>query len=486
MDAAIVHSCEQWAHHRRPLPLWRLISIPTGLGKTAAVVLAWLWNRFVRPPQPSALKLRLDLNRALSLLCERLGYFGRAESLVEARLVTARTDFQPNARPLPPNEPVPEGCELVRLLCPLSAEQYAAWQATQTPVPAAVTGKGSRRKPSASVAPHVPVDLFEALHADTADLQRAGWTLPPGSQFLDYVRPAHCFDLAPARPRRRTGPLPTIARFAVSSALLPRLTRAVSVAERIHQALVKYSDQAPVFTGKAGGLPLQGHQHAFILCEANGPRDAITHVTVFAPMGIDPQARRALEILAESGVWGHGGHHLRLILLGLGDTHTFTDCALFGPAKVWGSLTPFVATRHPKTHRDGRPKLDADGWPIGSPAHDLRRLLAEAGRPLPVRMEPRDVIPLSSRRLRPLEFQTDRSYGKGRQGGQTGAAFKLTFATAIPGPLAFGYGAHFGLGLFVPVTTYEPVATPGMQDQTTGQTLPPPSPSMLVAEPPEA
>ena len=34
----------------------RLINIPTGLGKTAAVVLAWLWNRLgpARPPQPSA------------------------------------------------------------------------------------------------------------------------------------------------------------------------------------------------------------------------------------------------------------------------------------------------------------------------------------------------------------------------------------------------------------------------------------------------
>ena len=33
----------------------RLISIPTGLGKTAAVVLAWLWNRLLRPlnPRPS-------------------------------------------------------------------------------------------------------------------------------------------------------------------------------------------------------------------------------------------------------------------------------------------------------------------------------------------------------------------------------------------------------------------------------------------------
>jgi len=27
----------------------RLISVPTGLGKTAAVVLAWLWNRVLSP-----------------------------------------------------------------------------------------------------------------------------------------------------------------------------------------------------------------------------------------------------------------------------------------------------------------------------------------------------------------------------------------------------------------------------------------------------
>jgi len=38
----------------------RLIEIPTGLGKTAAVVLAWLWNRVGSASpntQPSAIKL---------------------------------------------------------------------------------------------------------------------------------------------------------------------------------------------------------------------------------------------------------------------------------------------------------------------------------------------------------------------------------------------------------------------------------------------
>jgi CRISPR-associated protein Csb2 len=53
--------------------------------------------------------------------------------------------------------------------------------------------------------------------------------------------------------------------------------------------------------------------------------------------------------------------------------------------------------------------------------------------------------------LRPLEFQNQRFHGEGSRGGHVGTAFKLTFATPVTGPLVLGYGAHFGLGLFVPM-----------------------------------
>jgi hypothetical protein len=46
---------DRWLEHRSVCES-RLINIPTGLGKTAAVVLAWLWNRFAIPslnPHPS-------------------------------------------------------------------------------------------------------------------------------------------------------------------------------------------------------------------------------------------------------------------------------------------------------------------------------------------------------------------------------------------------------------------------------------------------
>lgn len=363
--------------------------------------------------------------------------------------------FAANARLLPENEPVPSAHELVRLLVPQSDEAFHQWRAAQatSSAPTDATPKPKANKAAReSAGSKLPTDLFEALHADTGDLQAAGWSLPPGAQLADYVRREDCFDLAPVRPQPRLS-RPTVARFTVASAVLPRLTRAVSVAERIHQALVARFRDGPapaVFTGLGpDGKPQAGHRHAFIFCEANGVRDAITHVTVFARDGFDAPARWALESLQR--VWGHGGHDLQLVLLGFGDTHAFSDCRLFGESKVWRSLAPFVPTRHPKTHRDGRPKLDANGWPIGSPAHDLRRLLAEASLQVPSKVEPMEAMPVGSRRLRPLEFQSQRFHGKGLCGGHSGAAFRLTFAEPVPGPLALGYGAHFGLGLFVPV-----------------------------------
>jgi len=387
----------------------------------------------------------------LKLLCDRLCYFGRAESIAEAHVIPETQDFRKNAWPLSPDQPVPAGFELVRLLCPLSAADYTAWKASYTAAPQTAAGKGKRKKPAKAVA--IPADLFDALQTDTADLQAAGWTLPPCSRFVDYVRPAHCFVPAVSSPSRPTGKLPTLARFAVSSSVLPRITRAVSVTERIHQALLSLRNGKPpaVLSGRdADGKPMAGHQHLFILCEPNGPRDAITHVTLFARQGFDPEARRTIESLHK--VWGHGGHDLQLVLLGFGDETTFSDCTLFGPAKVWRSLTPFVPTRHPKTHRDGRPKLDADGWWIGSPEHDLRRLIAEAALPLPAKIQRLKTISIGSRWLRPVEFQTQRYHGEGRRGQAAGAAFELTFAEPVSGPLAFGYGAHFGLGLFVPAS----------------------------------
>lgn len=259
-------------------------------------------------------------------------------------------------------------------------------------------------------------------------------------------------------------PLPTVARFAVVSSVAPRIAQAISIGDRVHDALCKWSNQgrgrASVFTGKdADGQLLPGHRHAHIFCEANDPREAVTHLTVWAPMGFDESACLALRRLNK--IWGYGGHDIRLVLHGLGQPEEFSDCHLFGPAKVWRSVTPFVSTRHAKTFRDGRPKVDPEnGWQEGSAGHDLLRLLAlrpDGAGVIIKQLTERDgpfVFGRNSgiRHLRSLQFQIQRPRGDGRRGNESGSAFVITFPKPVRGPLALGYAAHFGLGLFVPAS----------------------------------
>jgi CRISPR-associated protein Csb2 len=339
----------------------------------------------------------------------------------------------------------------------MSPEGYGKWRDEFLASNSGSTGSKRRSGGKTAQTSGVPADLFAALHADTGDLQSVGWNLPPGAQLVSYARPENAF--APAtRPRPcRKGPLPTVARYAVVSSVAPAITQTISVGARVHDALCKWSDQgqggAAIFTGvDKAGKPLTDHQHAHIFCEANGPRDAITHLTVWAPDGFDEAACIAFRRL--NTVWGHGGHDIRLVLHGIGQPDEFAECALFGPAKLWRSLTPFVATRHAKVFRDGRPKIAANGWQIGSPGHDLLRLLAlnpQGAQATIKQLDEREYpFRFGNRRFRSLQFQTIRYNGGGNRGHNSGKAFTITFPELVKGPLAFGYGAHFGLGLFVP------------------------------------
>ena len=394
---------------------------------------------------------------ALRTLAQRMGYFGRAESLVEARVLEGVAAIETNATPLPDGAVLPEKTELVRLLSPMAPTDYEAWRDDFLAKNAPPTD--GKKKPSKKTkAPEVPADLFAALHADTGELQAAGWNLPPGATFVNYTRREDAFAPAP-RPRApRKGALPTVARYAMVSTVAPHITQAVSIGDRVHDSLCKWSDQgkgrATVFTGlDADGKPLSDHRHAHIFCEENGPREAVTHITVWAETGFDEAACLALRRLNK--IWGHGGHDIRLVLQGIGQLSDFADCALVGPAKVWRSATPFVSTRHAKSFRDGRPKIDpVNGWQDGSAAHDLLRLLAlhPCGADAEVKQLAERDRPyhLGDRNVRSLQFQTTRRDGRGRRGNDNGAAFTITFPDERLGPFALGYGSHFGLGLFVP------------------------------------
>ncbi|MFW6457754.1 MAG: hypothetical protein ACOC0A_05605, partial [Planctomycetota bacterium] len=184
---------------------------------------------------------------------------------------------------------------------------------------------------------------------------------------------------------------PTCARFKLHGGDHPRLTDAVAVADAVRGALMAQSDGLKVFSGRAAdGNPLEGHVHTHIIPESLSGDGNITHVVLWAPMGFGAEAREAIQGLDR--VWNSGSPQFEFqpVLLGTGQPGDFGGLnrrAGHSPAlhraRRWRSRTPFVPTRHAKTYNDGRPKTNEDGLQIGSPKHDLLRLLEEGQYPEP-------------------------------------------------------------------------------------------------------
>jgi CRISPR-associated protein Csb2 len=170
----------------------------------------------------------------LSALLVSMNYFGRAESLVEAALLPTMATFPPaNARPIADGERMESNEEPIRLLAPETPLEYAVWLAKQ--ISTTTKSKGKKKTNAAAL----PSSIFDALLADTGDLKAAGWSQPPGSRWINYVRPAEPFRIAPQREPMNEERRPHVARFAIVGDVPPRITEALSLGERFHRALVK-------------------------------------------------------------------------------------------------------------------------------------------------------------------------------------------------------------------------------------------------------
>lgn len=442
------------------------------------------------------LELPPSQRELLQTLASRIGYLGRAESLAECRLVGDDEEGpRPNCAVLEASEKTTAGTsatETVRLLAPERMETYDGWkrgymEALRQPV----EGKKPSKTKLAKLSP--PATLFEALLAETGELRKVGWSQPPGSRWLTYERRFQALKPQPsARRKQKRAPI-TIVRFAVTGAVLPSFLNAVDLADRAHRALSVYSDGHPVFTGRDEmGEPREGHPHAYVLPEVNPLTGFIDQVTVYANEGFDDKAQRAFDKLQARGLCqqerenagrGHqkrtiATNELRWTLIFKGDVSRArnmgkpesganyllseaqpdTDAIhklivterpnLFAEAREWVSLTPFVKTRHTKRRNNGEPKIDEAGLEIGSAQHDVVRLAEAHGLVQPT-VNRVDRLVLGSREIYWQQFRRSRGRG-GQTAGKRGHGFKLTFPEPVPGPIALGHSAHFGLGLFVP------------------------------------
>ena len=371
--------------------------------------------------------LTLNQRATLATILNNLPYLGRAESWCEASLVESRPE--PNAVPMDSGA-VPQGeLDIVRVLVP-----------------------------------NTPVKLRD-LCVETADLRKQGRVEPPGAHWHLYTRPADCFAAssmqAGSRPAQTTA-RPEVVRLALYARPLPLVTDTLKIGDLARRCAMSQfggkgnmEAKSRILSGKSeDGNPLQGHGHSFYLPTDEDEDGRIDHLTVYARDGLD---RDELEAVASiDGMNPRDGKaEIQVALLSYGMLEDFVESGsslhhLFGRSRTWEWRTPFVLNRHIKVRsrdKSGMPTRVVDG-----PEDQLRLELKRHSKPYTaddVRIESLDKItPRGWREMRPLEFHRWRSGGP--QGGSS-HGFRIYFKELIAGPIALGYGCHFGLGMFTPI-----------------------------------
>jgi CRISPR-associated protein Csb2 len=378
--------------------------------------LLWLWPDIVLDERERGM---------LAGLLAALGTFGRAESWCEATLLS-----EEESRSLAEEA----SGSLRRESRPMSAEaDLTGLETMRLLLPAAGADAG---------------ELFETLKVDTSAMRQRKQLEPTGSRWVTYTRPRNVL-----QPRRGSPALPkvkkhyTVARFALSSSVLPLVTGAMPFAETARFELSRCragNSYSPALMGKTrDGMPLTGHEHAHFFATDEDGDGKLDHLTVYAPCGFNPDDVQALGQLP--AVKRHKNlPNVRTVLLGLGEKEDFAEVPIFKASKRWRSVTPFSLPRF-ANRGSGKPPRPRD-----RPDAQLVRELKNHGLPEPIKIECIGGYSAGGRReFRWLEFHTRRLRKETEGYGLAG--FEIEFTEEEQGPIAVGFGCHFGLGLFVPV-----------------------------------
>lgn len=418
--------------------------------------------------------LSADENALMGQLAERLGYLGRSESWVSARLANVADPLPlgDECFPCARGESPGRGWEQVALMAPLEPREYSQWRAGALAAELRdihyLDEKNKKltkeeRKILArrrEIENQFPADTLGCLQVTTAWLRKLGWSQPPGSQRVLYWRPSDALESgAPRSTVRGVAPAPVEAMLLAMATLsgnnhaLPAVTRTLPQAELLHRALVHAASR----DGRKPGKVLTGcdetekplrepHRHAHLLpldLDGDGHLD---HILIWAPMGLDAGAQTAVRAVRQTFTKGGVGA-LRLAIAACGDVAELSSVPgpigdqlhrLFGPvqgAKHWTSSTPFIPPRY--TKKRGRNSLEGQ----------VRAELASRGYPEATEIVIRDPR-VDTGALRMRHFVRVRRHGP-QPPIDYGFALTLRFRENVRGPLCLGYGSHYGLGMFI-------------------------------------
>jgi CRISPR-associated protein Csb2 len=233
--------------------------------------------------------------------------------------------------------------------------------------------------------------------------------------------------------------LPTTFCWRLAGAPGPSVSQALRVGEALRAAFMHSRDRLGLdrLTDVLHATNGPGrHRHFYWLSEDRDRDGHIDHVAAHAYAGLPAAEVGALAFagplwLGRDGEWA-------LVPVSLGRTETF-----IGPAKRWSGATAFV-TRLWRTNDNGQERQDYD------PEGQLRREIDQQGLPQPRAVFWQDSLRVAGQRVKARHFLSRTAERQAPRDAWKGFPM-IEFEVPIAGPLAFGFGSHFGLGLMLPV-----------------------------------
>jgi len=420
-------------------------------------------------------KVNLDNNEQAELknLANGLAYLGRAESWVEADLLSEPEASEAAAARTWSGVATDASNHRVRLLAPLDDESFDAWRhdsVSQVADQAEATARreadakdknftpAAAKKARQKAETPYPRSFIAALQQDTSNWQSAGWPRPPGSQWVDYELPPGVFDRKPliTIQLRPTFERPTAILLSIDGAghrgtLRPRMNRVLPLMEVLHVAALKHADKLdvghlPELTGTCdNGKPLKTpHTHAHWLPMSLFDPGAIDHVLVRASGGFSREAIHAISSIRWA--YAKGISKLSVNMVGQGSIADIIkqlpmckginqhDLAAMRTATTWESATPLVLRKF--LHRRGKK----------TPEGQIREELLERGLPEPISVS---IWTQQQAALRKLKgFVLRRKPGKQQPPWERSWGVTIEFPEPVTGPINLGYASHYGLGMF--------------------------------------
>lgn len=220
----------------------------------------------------------------------------------------------------------------------------------------------------------------------------------------------------------------------------PPMTAALMVGEAVRAAVYRQAEPHGLLPLPEWfhGMDDPAHSHAMWLSEDADRDGRIDHVTLFCANGLPGRLLPVLAAGADLWFGGLGAFRLEPSWMGRPEE---TD--RYGPARQWESVTPYLT---PRWHASRRGAADRERE--RAPHQIVGEIEGRGiGRVLEIHAAP--ALPCGLELVDAARFITDTPKRR-PPGDAKPLALRLVFDRPVRGPLALGFGAHFGLGLLEP------------------------------------